>query len=510
MTPSNQTYPMKRTSAVTSTQRLLLATLAVVTLLTGCDKMKSLFTDQEKPASNVAVPAQPDGRVAMLLPDFTQLVERDGKAVVNIQAVRDSAAAQRQPSSDEEQSPFPENDPFFDFFRRFMPDQPIEPDNDSISFGSGFITSPDGYILTNAHVVANGGTITVKLTDKREFPAKLIGIDKRSDVAVLKIDATDLPVVKIGNPAELKVGEWVAAIGAPFGFDNTVTAGIVSAKGRSLPDESYVPFIQTDVAINPGNSGGPLFNLKGQVVGINSQIYSRSGGFMGISFAIPIDIAMGVAEQIKKTGTVRRGQLGVYIQEVTQPLATSFKLDRPRGALVVRVTPNGPGAKGGLQVGDIILSMDGKPVENSKDLPMMTGSLQPGQKVELGIWRKGAETSATITLGELASDNVSKPQPPQQETPPQNHQFGKLGLSLAELTEAQKKELGLPGGLVVMRAIGAAAQAGLMRGDILIGINQQTITDFKSFEQAMDSAKGNIALLVKRGEGVLYLAIKAN
>lgn len=496
---------------MTSTQRILLATLAAVTLLTGCDKMKNLFTDQDKPASTVAVPSQPDGRVAMLLPDFTQLVERDGKAVVNIQAVRDTAAAQRQPSSSEEQSPFPENDPFFDFFRRFMPDQPpIEGDNESISFGSGFITSPDGYILTNAHVVANGGTITVKLTDKREFPAKLIGIDKRSDVAVLKIDATDLPVVKIGDPAELKVGEWVAAIGAPFGFDNTVTAGIVSAKGRSLPDESYVPFIQTDVAINPGNSGGPLFNLKGQVVGINSQIYSRSGGFMGISFAIPIDIAMSVAEQIKKTGTVRRGQLGVYIQEVTQALATSFKLDRPRGALVVRVTPNGPGDKGGLQVGDIILTMNGKPVENSKDLPMMTGALQPGQKVELGVWRKGSEANVTITLGELVSESAAKPQQQQQEATPQNHQFGKLGLSLAELTDAQKKDLGIPGGLVVMRATGAAAQAGLMRGDILIGINQQTITDFKSFEQAIDSAKGNIALLVKRGENVLYLAIKVN
>ena len=496
---------------MTRPQRLLLTTLAVVTLLTGCDKMKSLFTDQDKPVSTVAVPAQPDGRVAMLLPDFTQLVERDGTAVVNIQAVRDNAPSVRQPANnDEEQSPFPENDPFYDFFRRFMPDQPNESDTDSISFGSGFIISADGYILTNAHVVANGGSITVKMTDKREFSAKLIGVDKRSDVAVLKIEAANLPVVKIGDPSQLKVGEWVAAIGAPFGFDNTVTAGIVSAKGRSLPDESYVPFIQTDVAINPGNSGGPLFNLKGQVVGINSQIYSRSGGFMGISFAIPIDIAMDVADQIKKTGTVRRGQLGVYIQEVNQNLATSFKLDRPRGALVVRVTPNGPGAKGGLQVGDIILTMDGKPVENSKDLPMMTGSMQPGQKIDLGVWRKGAETRVSIVLGELASDSEAKPQPQKQETPPQNHQLGKLGLSLAEMTEVQKKELGLPGGLIIMRAVGAAAQAGLMRGDILIGINQQTITDFKSFEQAIGGATGNIALLVRRGEGVLYLAIKVN
>lgn len=496
---------------MTRTQRLLLAMLAVTTLLTGCEKLKSLFTDQEQPATNVAIPAQPDGQVAMLLPDFTQLVERDGKAVVNIQAIRDNNASPRLPANDEGQSPFPENDPFFDFFRRFMPDQQTEPETESISFGSGFIISQDGYILTNSHVVANGGNITVKLTDKREFQAKLIGLDKRSDVAVLKIDATNLPVVKIGSPAQLKVGEWVAAIGAPFGFDNTVTAGIVSAKGRSLPDESYVPFIQTDVAINPGNSGGPLFNLKGQVVGINSQIYSRSGGFMGISFAIPIDIAMGVAEQIKKTGTVRRGQMGVYIQTVTQDLATSFKLDRPRGALVVRVTPNGPGAKGGLEVGDIILTMNGKPVENSQDLPMMTGALEPGQKVELGVWRKGSETTVTIVLGELAGDtDNTRPQQPQQEQQPQNHQLGKLGLSLAELSENQKKELGIPGGLVVMRATGAAAQAGLMRGDILIGINQQDISDFKSFEQAISGAKGNTALLVKRGENTLFLAIKIN
>lgn len=504
------------------TKHFLVLIVALSVVLSGCDKLNQgrggkLPQESETSLPVVAVPAKRDGQVAMLLPDFTQLVERDGTAVVNIQAIRDTNTAQQSlRNNSSENSPFPEDDPFFDFFRRLIPGQPSlpqqEPEFDAVSFGSGFITSPDGYILTNAHVVSNGGNIKVKLTDKREYSAKLVGVDKRSDVALIKIEAQNLPVVKIGNPAELKVGEWVAAIGAPFGFDNSVTAGIVSAKGRSLPDESYVPFIQTDVAINPGNSGGPLFNLKGQVVGINSQIYSRSGGFMGISFAIPIDIAMGVAEQLKKTGVVKRGQLGVYIQEVSQDLAKSFQLDSTKGALVVRVTPNGPGEKAGLKVGDIIIGFNGKPVDNSKDLPMMTGSLPPKSKVKLQIWRNGSEKEITVELGELTDENRTGIPKTQQNqlVQPDSQKLGKLGLSLAELTDAQKKELRLAGGLLVMQAKGIAAQAGLMRGDIVLGVNQTEVLDFKSFEKAFETAHGNVAFLVKRGEQTLYLAMTLN
>jgi serine protease Do len=327
-------------------------------------------------------------------------------------------------------------------------------------------------------------------------------------VALLKVEAAGLPVAKIGDPAKLKVGEWVAAIGAPFGFDNTVTAGIVSAKGRSLPDENYVPFIQTDVAINPGNSGGPLFNLRGEVVGINSQIYSRSGGFMGISFAIPIDIAINVAEQIKAKGKVSRGQLGVHIQEVSQELAQSFGLKQPNGALVVRIEPNGPAAKAGLQVGDIILHMNGKLVESSKDLPILVGGLQPGAKIKLGVWRKGSEKDVPVILGELANE-VTAPQQPQQEEPaPQSFQFNKLGLTLTELTAAQKSELGLAGGLLIQKAQGPAARAGLQHGDIIIGLNQSQVLDVKSFERALANAGGSIALLVRRQDNTLFVPLR--
>ena len=485
--------------------RTIVGALLAASLLSGCDKIESLFHKQNQPAP-VAVPAQSDGRVAMLLPDFTQLVERDGPAVVNIQANRTDAA----PQQSEMPFPVPEDDPLFDFFKRFIPNQPNQQDQtpeESISFGSGFIISDDGFIMTNAHVVNGGTQIKVMLTDKRELKARLVGLDKRTDVALLKVDASSLPVVKIGSPSQLKVGEWVAAIGAPFGFENTVTAGIVSAKGRSLPDENYVPFIQTDVAINPGNSGGPLFNLKGEVVGINSQIYSRSGGFMGISFAIPIDLAMNVAEQIKAKGKVSRGQLGINIQEVSQELAQSFGLPRPSGALVVRVDPQGPAGKAGLQTGDIILKLDDRAIESSKDLPMMVGSLQPGAKVKLSVWRKGEEKTIQATLGELAPE--AAPQAKQQdEAAPQNFQFGKLGLTVTELTTKQRSELGMNGGLLVQKAQGAAARSGLQHGDIIMGLNQNEITTVKSFEKALASARGNIALLVRRQDSTLFVPLR--
>ncbi len=483
---------------------------ALLLALGGCGKIEALFKDDK--GAPVAVPAKADGSVAMLLPDFTQLVEREGPAVVNIQAVRAETSRQATPSNDLP-FPVPEDDPFYEFFRRYMPNpnQQQEPQpSESVSFGSGFILSADGYILTNAHVVAGGNQIKVMLTDKRELRAKLVGLDKRTDVAVLKIDAANLPTVKIGPPSALKVGEWVAAIGAPFGFENTVTAGIVSAKGRSLPDESYVPFIQTDVAINPGNSGGPLFNLRGEVVGINSQIYSRSGGFMGISFAIPIDIAMKVADQLKSNGKVSRGQLGVHIQEVTQELAQSFGLDRPRGALVVRVEPNGPASRSGIQVGDIILRLNGQTVESSRDLPRMVGDQPPGSRIKLGVWRKGNEQNVEATLAELAAEQAASASEPATPSQPQSYQFGKLGLTLAELTADDKQTLGVRGGLVIQKAQGPAAQAGLTNGDVIIGLNQTEITNIASFERALSAANGNIALLVRRQDSTLFVPLRIN
>src|SRR6267378_4774520 len=349
------------------------------------------------------------------LPDFTRVVEEQGNAVVNIsttQAVRRSGALPQVPGMEDEE--------VLEFFRRFIPRQPGPgqpapgPRPESRSLGSGFVISQDGYVLTNAHVVEGADEITVKFTDKRELKAKVIGADKRTDIALIKIDATGLPAVRFGDPAKLKVGEWVVAIGSPFGFENTVTAGIVSAKGRSLPQENFVPFIQTDVAINPGNSGGPLFNMRGEVVGINSQIYSRTGGFMGLSFAIPIDVALDIQKQLREKGRVARGRIGVVIQEVTRDLATSFGLDRPRGALVNSVEKGSPADRAGIEATDIITGFDGKPVENSSDLPRLVGSTRPGSQAAVEVWRKGAARKLSITVGELQEERVAaadKPRP---------------------------------------------------------------------------------------------------
>jgi len=489
----------------------LLIAILLLSQLSGCERISQWFK-KDSPGTTMVVPAQPDGKIGMLLPDFTQLVERYGPAVVNIQALRSDNAAKQ--NDDDSQDPASQNDPFFDFFRRYIPnpkDQPSPQDqqpSEAVSYGSGFIISADGYIMTNAHVVTNSSQIKVVLTDKREMRARLIGMDKRTDVALLKVDAANLPMVKAGNPDQLKPGEWVAAIGSPFGFENSVTAGIVSAKGRSLPDETYVPFIQTDVAINPGNSGGPLFNLRGEVVGINSQIYSRSGGFMGISFAIPINIAMTVANQIKSSGKVRRGQLGVSIQGVSQELAQSFGLAKPRGALVVRVEPRGPAARAGLQAGDIILQVNEHPVESSTDLPMLIGGLRPGTGVHLQIWRKGGQLRLDATLGELTTDNSAAQNP--AEPAPKSYPFGKLGLVLSEIPAAQLSQFGLRGGLLVEKSRGIAARAGLQSGDVIIGLNQNEITTAKAFEQALQNSRGNIALLVRRMNDTLYIPLRLN
>jgi len=432
------------------------------------------------------------------LPDFTELVEKQGPAVVNVST---TSAARSGP-----QSPVPEDDPFYDFFRRFGPPQPR--DYEARSLGSGFIISADGYILTNAHVVEAAEDINVKLNDKREFKAKVIGSDKRTDVAVIKIEASGLPAVRIGDPERLKVGEWVLAIGSPFGFENTVTAGIVSAKGRSLPQENYVPFIQTDVAINPGNSGGPLFNLKGEVVGINSQIYSRTGGFMGLSFAIPIDVAMDITHQLRTAGRVSRGRIGVVIQEVTKELAESFGLPKAAGALVNSVEKGGPADKAGLEPSDVILKFDGKTVNSTSDLPRIVAQTRPGSKATMQIWRKGAARDVTVTVGEMPEEKVA--QRPARRDNKSGNLVARLGLTVSELSAEQRKELGIGGGLLVEDVQGAAAKAGIRRGDILMALNNQDVKSVEQLTQLLsqfDKAK-SVALLIRRGDGALYVPLR--
>lgn len=479
---------------------ILLAFSAAV--LAGCGGSDD--KDNEQPASFVRQIESSDGKINMLLPDFTQLVDQAGPAVVNIQASKDGGTDSGLGNPDQ----LPEGDPFYEFFKRLVPNAPQleQPEEDSgISYGSGFVISADGYVLTNTHVVAGMSKIKVTLNDKREFAAKLVGSDVKSDVALLKIEATDLPTVKIGSAKSLKTGEWVVAIGAPFGFDNSVTAGIVSAKGRTLPDEHYTSFIQTDVAINPGNSGGPLFNLQGQVVGINSQIFSRSGGFMGISFAIPIDVAMNVADQLKKTGKVQRGQLGVIIQEVNYDLAKSFSLDKPDGALIVQVLPNSPAAQAGLQVGDIVRSANGEPIRSSGELPVIIGSISPGQEITLGIWRKGKELETKVRVGN-ASDEARAgvlPENAQHGGELQNQSFtvDKIGLTLVPKNEGGRTVL------IVARAEGLASSAGLMRGDRVLTVGQTDVDDESSFKDALSDSGKNIPLLVERNGSTLFLAL---
>ncbi len=453
----------------------------------------------------------PLGAVAQArdLPDFTELVEKQGPAVVNIstaQNVRERANMPQLPNLDED-------DPFYEFFRRFMPQNPGQSPREfsTRSLGSGFIISADGYILTNAHVVDGADEITVRLTDKREFKAKVIGADKRTDVAVLKIEATGLPAVKIGDPEKLRVGEWVLAIGSPFGFDNTVTAGIVSGKGRSLPQENLVPFIQTDAAVNPGNSGGPLFNMRGEVVGINSQIYSRTGGYMGLSFAIPIDLALDVQNQLRSTGRVSRGRIGVVIQEVTKELADSFGLAKAEGALVNAVEKGGPADKAGVEVSDIIIKFDGKSVASSSDLPRIVGATRAGGKVGLQVWRKGAVKDLTVTVAEIPAEKIASRE--SKGAKPAETAANRLGLVLSELSDEQRKELKIASGVVVDEVRGQP-RADLRKGDIILAlIHKGNNTEAKSVAQlnkalnAIDKS-ATITLHVRRGENQSFITVK--
>lgn len=415
------------------------------------------------------------------LPDFTPLVESASPAVVNIstkQKVPARGASAQMP--DLEGLP-----PIFrEFFERSIPQMPGDPgrsqQREAQSLGSGFIISDDGYVLTNNHVVAGADEIIVRLPDRSELEAKLVGADPRTDVAVLKVEGKGLPTVKLGDSSALKVGEWVLAIGSPFGFDHTVTAGIVSATGRSLPNESYVPFIQTDVAINPGNSGGPLFNLQGEVVGINSQIFTRSGGFMGLSFAIPIDVAMDVASQLRTDGKVSRGWLGVVIQEVNKDLAESFGLERPAGALVAQVMDGGPAAKGGLRVGDVILSLNGKPIVMSADLPHLVGALKPGSTAAMEVVREGERRELKVRIGALPEEGdeiAAAGSGPEQSD-------NRLGVKVSELTAEQRASLDLQGGVVITEILnGPAAMIGLRPGDVITHLNNQAIDSAKTFSR---------------------------
>jgi serine protease Do len=458
------------------------------------------------------LPAAPALAQTRTLPDFTDLVEQVGPSVVNIRTIEKVAARAGAGGTDEE---------MLEFFKRFglpMPNVPRQAprpnrpqpqeEEQPRGVGSGFILSSDGLIMTNAHVVEGADEVIVTLTDKREFKAKLIGADKRSDVALVKIDAAGLPAVKVGDVSRLKVGEWVMAIGSPFGLENTVTAGIVSAKQRDTGD--YLPFIQTDVAINPGNSGGPLINMRGEVVGINSQIYSRSGGSMGISFAIPMDEAVRVSEQLRVSGRVSRGRIGVQIDQVTKEVAEAIGLGKAQGALVRAVEPGAPADKAGVEAGDIIVKFEGKAVEKSSDLPRMVGSTKPGTRSALTVFRRGSYKDLSVTIAEIEADKPARKANEPEEKPKTSSAGQALGMSVSDLTEAQKKDLKLKGGVRVDAVADGAARAGLREGDVLVAIANSEINTVKEFEAAvakLDKSKP-VNVLFRRGEWAQYAVIR--
>ena len=448
---------------------------------------------------------------ARSLPDFTDLVKNNAEAVVNISTTLEQSDSRLPPGLNVPQ--IPEDSPFYDFFRKFFEDNPNleqQPYEDSSSLGSGFIISSDGYVITNNHVIKDAKEIVVRLVDRREYVAEVVGTDARSDLAVLKIDGKNLPTVRLGESSELEVGEWVLAIGSPFGFDHSVTAGIVSAKGRSLPNENYIPFIQTDVAINPGNSGGPLFNLDGEVVGVNSQIYSRTGGFMGLSFAVPIDVVQSVYKQLREEGRVSRGWLGVLIQDVTRELAESFDMKRPHGALVARVLPDGPAAEAGIKVGDIVVRFDGETIKDSSDLPPMVGNTEVGSTVPVEIIREGNRKTVQVKIDELPEQD--KTMAGQQPSGESDKTANRLEIEVKNLTDAQREKLELSdhGVLVEKVGKGPAAKAGIRRGDILLMLNNTKVKDIEHFEQLVSELPTgkSVPVLVQRRGGPMFLALK--
>ncbi len=453
------------------------------------------------------------------LPEFTTLVRQNGPAVVNISTTAPQEEETADNSRDVPQLEIPnlpEDHPLNDLFRRFFGDQMPEGPQGLMpqsSLGSGFIVSKDGYVISNYHVVKGAGEIVVRLSDRRELKAEIVGSDPRTDIAVLKVKAEgELPVVKLGRSESLQVGEWVLAIGSPFGFDHSVTAGIVSAKGRSLPNENYVPFIQTDVAINPGNSGGPLFNLDGEVVGVNSQIYSRTGGFMGLSFAIPIDVVMNVYGQLRETGSVSRGWLGVLIQDVTGELAESFKMKTPHGALVSKVLPDSPAAKAGIEAGDVIMRFGGKDIATSSDLPPMVGTTRVGQKIELEVIRDGSKRAMFITIGQLPEDQQEAAVEPAPKQPGAGAEIAKLKMHVREPTKAERDELELKGRGVLVEKIkpGPAAAAGLQPMDVIVQINFQAVDSVKTLTAVVAKlAPGSkVPMLIQREGSPMFLALE--
>ncbi|MDH3451800.1 MAG: DegQ family serine endoprotease [Gammaproteobacteria bacterium] len=447
------------------------------------------------------------GAVARVLPDFAELVDRNHTSVVNISTSKKLEPRRNLPPGAE--VPELENTPFGDLFRRFFGDREGFPERfDSQSLGSGFIISADGYVLTNHHVVAGADSIIVRMHDRRELVAQVVGSDERSDIALLKVDGGDLPVASLGSSSDLRVGEWVLAIGSPFGFEHSVTSGIVSAKGRSLPNENYVPFIQTDVAINPGNSGGPLFDLDGEVVGINAQIYSRTGGFMGLSFAIPIEVALDVVEQLKKHGKVTRGWLGVVIQEVTRELAESFGMDRAYGALVARVLPASPAEHAGLRVGDVIVAYNGTTVNSSTELPPLVGITGVGETARVEVIREGQPRTIKVFIGELDDAKIMA-QATQPRTPDANNE---LGVVVAELDAEAREALQLEkGGVLVQRVLeGPAGEAGIRRGDAIVMLDNKPVGSVQDFTEIASGLadKRSVAVLVHRRDGPLFLALK--
>ena len=485
--------------------RWSLVSVAVASLGLGAAACsQSTGNPQGVPAAQAAAPTAlaPPARLAGL-PDFASLVERYGPAVVNV-----SVVGKRMEVSDAPGAPgMSPNDPFYEFFKRFG--QPMPRGGDSPQprgEGSGFIVSADGFVLTNAHVVADASDVTVKTTDRREYTAKVVGVDRATDVAVLKIDAKNLPTVRIGDPSKLRPGEWVIAIGSPFGFENSVTAGIVSATSRSMPggDSNYAPFIQTDVAVNPGNSGGPLFNLNGEVIGINSQIYSRTGGYMGLSFAIPIDVANNVREQLVSTGKVTRGRIGVSIQDVNAQLAESFGLDRPRGALVGMVEEGAPGEKAGIKAGDVILKVDGQEIETSSQVPGLIAGKKPGSDVPVEVWRDGGVKRLTVRPIEIREEGARV-----ASTSDSSDEASRLGLAVRPLAPEEKRQAETDGSLVVEDVDGPAAAAGVRPGDIILGVNGKPVKSMDELKSAAKKRSGKVvALLIERENAQIFVPLR--
>ncbi|MBC8006550.1 MAG: DegQ family serine endoprotease [Prolixibacteraceae bacterium] len=467
------------------------------------------FTVPAHSTANAAQPASTEASTSSVrLPDFTRIVEQNGAAVVNVSVSRGEAATAQGPQGQGPAIPgIPPDDPMQEFFRRFGPQGPQGPQGGpgvQRGLGSGFIVSPDGIVITNAHVVADASEITVKLTDRREFEAKVLGVDKRTDIAVLKIEAKNLPAVKIGRANDLKVGEWVAAIGSPFGFENTITSGIVSAKARSLPDENFVPFIQTDVAVNPGNSGGPLFNMDGEVVGVNSQIFSRTGGYMGLSFAIPIDVAMHVKDDLVQNGRVTRSRIGVQIQDVNQALANSFGLPKPQGALISAVEPGSPAEKAGLKSGDVVLAVNGKEIERLSELSGTIAATKPGSNARLQVWREGKSRDVDVTVAELKDQKVAVA----AATGGDSQTSAKLGLTVRELGPEERTQLKTEGGLVVQNVTGAAARAGIQPGDVILAFNDTPLKSVEQLTTLMKKTDKTVALLIQRDANRMYVPVQ--